>query len=694
MAHHTTLRNVIYTVCLLQLLTSIERQVFDFLGYMWLPILGNFLNIIFVIFCIFGVNQRRPNYVYTYSVWSLIWMAWNLFVTCYYMEVGMLDRKGDVLSLGTNSFSWWLANGYGCRPVYYHNISNELIIDSMERNIYHPLRPGQVTGCLLDYQFVEIIHAGVQLVLALVGMSSSIYLIYLFVTDEKRSQTPQKALYSMEVSLINETSNLGHDNALYVNTADENVRPQMTPRRVKRRAYNRSSARSAKSMGRTKRSAAATRAYSSTRVSNNKSINPVTRLLELDPNRGGATQRPPSGATGGLDSSTSNDADQQYGQINPAYESSRPNSLYSSSTANGGPLLGRHHQGAGGHIENSRPPSALTSYSNFHGQRKPAQNHHGGINLTQDSFAQPVVNHHPGGSGPSSGATVGTTADQMNSSFDDLPPPPPPISEDVEDTRPPPPPAHTTTSNQMPVPQQRNQVSRRNEYVNMPVSQPQQPQQQQLDSSVSSDVNPTYNYVDENPNNMQTLRANDRLILPPPRNASSDNATRYYNGNVDVPDASTGARAKQYNGYTPTQQSSDNSGRTSNMANGDARGRGQFAPHQQQQPPPLPPQSSRMNGGNDSRYYGNARSASGMGHRALPPQPPSLSNGVQSSEDDYGFSSMPSIHPKPNQSSTPTKEPAAAEDKWYLKDSMKPVDSPMHGGNCKCYRCQRKLTAI
>ncbi len=34
------------------------------------------------------------------------------------------------------------------------------------------------------------------------------------------------------------------------------------------------------------------------------------------------------------------------------------------------------------------------------------------------------------------------------------------------------------------------------------------------------------------------------------------------------------------------------------------------------------------------------------------------------------------------------------DDKWYLHDSMRPVGAPQHGGNCKCYRCQRKLTAI
>ena len=34
------------------------------------------------------------------------------------------------------------------------------------------------------------------------------------------------------------------------------------------------------------------------------------------------------------------------------------------------------------------------------------------------------------------------------------------------------------------------------------------------------------------------------------------------------------------------------------------------------------------------------------------------------------------------------------EDKWYMKDSMRPIGATTHGVNCKCYRCQRKLTAI
>ena len=73
-------------------------------------------------------------------------------------------------------------------------------------------------------------------------------------------------------------------------------------------------------------------------------------------------------------------------------------------------------------------------------------------------------------------------------------------------------------------------------------------------------------------------------------------------------------------------------------------------------------------------------------------------------EDDYGFSkggaqALPNGHQQaPQQQGGPPGAyggPSGSnDDKWYLHDSMRPVGAPAHGGNCKCYRCQRKLTAI
>jgi Na,K-Atpase Interacting protein len=48
-------------------LTIIARQVFDFLGYMWAPILANFLHMVFIIFGFFGAYQYRAKYLISVS---------------------------------------------------------------------------------------------------------------------------------------------------------------------------------------------------------------------------------------------------------------------------------------------------------------------------------------------------------------------------------------------------------------------------------------------------------------------------------------------------------------------------------------------------------------------------------------------------------------------------------------------------
>ena len=114
--------------------------------------------------------------------------------------------------------------------------------------------------------------------------------------------------------------------------------------------------------------------------------------------------------------------------------SSRPNSLYSH--ANNVPQSITDY-------EASRPPSALTSYSNFHGQRRPPGAVAVGANqkppmammnqLTQESLNQYGDNRAAAaGQGPGPGPALGLGAGlkpQLNASFDDdLPPPPPPLS--------------------------------------------------------------------------------------------------------------------------------------------------------------------------------------------------------------------------------------------------------------------------
>jgi len=48
-------------------MVALERQVFDFLGYQWAPILANFFHILVVILGLFGTIQYRPRYIVVVS---------------------------------------------------------------------------------------------------------------------------------------------------------------------------------------------------------------------------------------------------------------------------------------------------------------------------------------------------------------------------------------------------------------------------------------------------------------------------------------------------------------------------------------------------------------------------------------------------------------------------------------------------
>ena len=58
--------------CVFLQISILERQIFDFLGYQWAPILTNFIHIITVILGLFGTVQFRPKYVTGVSFSSLV----------------------------------------------------------------------------------------------------------------------------------------------------------------------------------------------------------------------------------------------------------------------------------------------------------------------------------------------------------------------------------------------------------------------------------------------------------------------------------------------------------------------------------------------------------------------------------------------------------------------------------------------
>ncbi|XP_037061367.1 sodium/potassium-transporting ATPase subunit beta-1-interacting protein 4 isoform X3 [Peromyscus leucopus] len=151
-------RCTLLALCALQLVTALERQVFDFLGYQWAPILANFVHIIVVILGLFGTIQYRPRYIVVYAVWAAVWVTWNVFIICFYLEVGGLSKDSELLTFNLSRHrSWWEEHGPGClheeaataRLGVMHGQS--LVVDA---------------GCAMAYSYMETLHSGLQILLA------------------------------------------------------------------------------------------------------------------------------------------------------------------------------------------------------------------------------------------------------------------------------------------------------------------------------------------------------------------------------------------------------------------------------------------------------------------------------------------------------------------------------------------------
>lgn len=95
-----------FSFCVFFQLAALERQIFDFLGFQWAPILGNFLQIIVVILGLFGTIQFRPRYIVVVSlIYSLLFFA-IAFKSCPITKHNFLDMKTpNVISVETLNVS-------------------------------------------------------------------------------------------------------------------------------------------------------------------------------------------------------------------------------------------------------------------------------------------------------------------------------------------------------------------------------------------------------------------------------------------------------------------------------------------------------------------------------------------------------------------------------------------------------------
>ncbi|XP_066035364.1 sodium/potassium-transporting ATPase subunit beta-1-interacting protein 2 isoform X2 [Chamaea fasciata] len=197
-------RCTLVAVCGAQLVSVLERQIFDFLGYQWAPILANFIHIIIVILGLFGTIQYRPRYItgdkyrlfpwnscsfFTatfdpqgcvskkYAVWLVLWVTWNVFVICFYLEAGDLSKETDLILTFNISMhrSWWMENGPGCTVTSVTPAPDWAPEDH---------RYITVSGCFLEYQYIEVAHSSLQIFLALAGFIYACYVVKCITEEE------------------------------------------------------------------------------------------------------------------------------------------------------------------------------------------------------------------------------------------------------------------------------------------------------------------------------------------------------------------------------------------------------------------------------------------------------------------------------------------------------------------------------
>ena len=111
------------------------------------------------------------------------------------------DKELYILTIGTKTKSWWLEHGVGCQ------VTNSSWLDEISPESSRPIPPEQfVEGCILQYYYVEVIHAAVQCLFA-VSLTSDVLLYGV----EGVKQTQESAFQSGMVRKIKNSSNINSE---------------------------------------------------------------------------------------------------------------------------------------------------------------------------------------------------------------------------------------------------------------------------------------------------------------------------------------------------------------------------------------------------------------------------------------------------------------------------------------------------
>lgn len=119
------------------------------------------------------------------------------------------NRERYILTIGTEGKSWWLEHGIGCK-VTNSSWENEEVDPETGRN---SPPEAYVAGCILQYYYVEVIHAAVQCLLSVSMSSVATLSSFLFL----RLCSPENGMPSVVITVTSCINAICHDysNLLY-----------------------------------------------------------------------------------------------------------------------------------------------------------------------------------------------------------------------------------------------------------------------------------------------------------------------------------------------------------------------------------------------------------------------------------------------------------------------------------------------
>ncbi|XP_045689070.1 sodium/potassium-transporting ATPase subunit beta-1-interacting protein 4 [Phyllostomus hastatus] len=160
-----------------QLVTALERQVFDLLGHQWAPVLATSVHVVLVLLGLSGAVQYQPRCIVVYAVWAAVWVTWNVFITCFYLEVRGLSKDRELLTFDLSRHrSWWREHGPGGQQ------------EGPAAGLGPPggqaLGPG--VGCALEHGYVGALRSTLQTLEALVGFVAARHVVSVLTEEDDR----------------------------------------------------------------------------------------------------------------------------------------------------------------------------------------------------------------------------------------------------------------------------------------------------------------------------------------------------------------------------------------------------------------------------------------------------------------------------------------------------------------------------